>query len=63
MRQIQTRSRIQGIWLVVWQLADELLSDIKQLVKLREIYKEHQRAKLNDKSSSTSLSTIVMGYC
>jgi hypothetical protein len=26
---------------VVWQLADELLSDIKRLVNLREIYKEH----------------------
>jgi hypothetical protein len=48
---------------VVWQLADELLLDIKQLVKLREIYKEKQQAELNDDSRSTSLRTIVMGYC
>ena len=56
-------STVQGIWLVVWLLADELLSDIKWLVKFRGIYKKHQWAELNNKSRSTSLSTIVMGYC
>jgi hypothetical protein len=44
---------------VVWQLADELLSDSKQLVKLREIYKKHQRAKLNDERIKIGMPTKI----